>query len=58
MDKNIFDFVSLLYFDADPDTVDAWLNQHLLIFVARNGQRIEEDFERTSRFNLWHVMSF
>jgi hypothetical protein len=35
--QNMLNLVCLLDLDADPDTVNAWLDQDSLILVPRNG---------------------
>lgn len=56
--QNVLNLVCLLYAYADSDTVDAWFNEHLLIFVAGDGERIEQDFWRAGSLDFRHIVSF
>jgi hypothetical protein len=44
MDEDMLNLIGLLYSNADTDTVHAWLNKNLLIFVPSDGKRIQEYF--------------
>jgi hypothetical protein len=37
MYQNMLNLVCLLDLDADPDTVDAWLNKDSLVLIPGNG---------------------
>lgn len=43
VDKDLFNLVGLLDFDADADAVDAGLDKDTLVLVARNRQGSQED---------------
>ena len=58
MDEDVLDLVRLLDLDADPDAVDARFDEDSLIFVARDGERIQQHFGRACGFDLWHIMPF
>lgn len=55
--ENFLDFVGLLDGDADPDGVDARLDQDALLFVARNDDRIEEEFLAAPHLDLGFIVS-
>lgn len=44
MNEDLFDLISLLDADADPDTVDARLDVDLLVIISGNSQRFQQDF--------------
>lgn len=58
VDQNVFDLVCLFYPDADTDTVDTWLDKDLLIFVAGNVQRVQQELGRATGFDLGDIVSF
>lgn len=58
MHQYILDLVRLFNPDTDSYAVDAGLNEHFLVFVAGDGQWIEEDFGGASCFDLGDVVSF
>ena len=58
MDKDMFDFIRLLYTDAHTNTVNTGLDKDFLILVTRNGQGIEEEFGGRGSLDFRHVMSF
>lgn len=43
MDQDMLDLIGLFYSYTNPDTVDARLDEHLLILVACDNQWIQED---------------
>ena len=53
----MLDLVGLLDLDADAYAVDAGLNEHALVLVARNGQGCQEHLGRRSRFDLGDIVS-
>ena len=44
VDQDVLDLICLLYPNADADTVDAGLDEDTLVLIARDGQRVQEDF--------------
>lgn len=58
VDKDMLDFIRLLYTDAHTDTVDTGFDEDSLVLVARNGQGIEEKFGGRGSLDFRHVMSF
>lgn len=44
MNQDMLYLVRLFYSDTDTNTIDARLDQDLLVFVSRDRERIEEDF--------------
>ena len=54
--QDMLNFICLLYSYANTDTVDTGLNEDLLVFIARNSQRIKENFGGAGGFNLWDVV--
>jgi hypothetical protein len=56
--QNMFDLVCLLYPNADPNAVNARLNENLLILITGDSERIEQDFWRTGCFYFWDIMPF
>lgn len=58
MYQNVLNLVGLLDLDANADRVDAWLDQDPLVFVARNGERGEEDLGRRLCLNFGNIVSF
>ena len=58
MHQNIFDLIGLLYPYADAHTVHRGLNEHALFLVSGNGQRIENELGRGSRFDFGDIVSF
>lgn len=54
----MFDLICLLYPDTDTDTVDTWLNEDLLIFVAGDVQRVQQELGRASGFDFGDIVSF
>jgi hypothetical protein len=53
----VFYLVRLLDLYAYPHTVDAGLNEDLLVLVSRHGKRVEEHFGRAGGFDLGHIVS-
>lgn len=58
VDQNMFDLVGLLYPDADADTVDTRLNEDLLIFVAGDVQRVQQELGGAAGFDFGDIVSF
>jgi hypothetical protein len=58
MYEDILNLVCLLDLDADPHTVYTWLNEHPLILISRNCQRVQKHFRRGLRFDLRDVVPF
>ena len=58
MHKYILDLIGLLDLDANPYAIYAGLYEHLLVLIARNGQRVQQHLWATSCFNLWHIVTF
>ena len=56
--EDMLDLVGLLYSDANPHAVDAGLDEDFLVFVARDGERVQEDFWGTGSFNLGDIVPF
>lgn len=54
----MLNLICLLDLDAYPDAVDAWLDQHPLVLVSGNGQRVQQNFGRCLRLYLGDIMSF
>lgn len=58
VDQNMLNFIRLFDLYTNPHTVDAGLNEHLLVLVARHGQRVEEDLRGAPGFDFGHIVSF
>ena len=58
VNQDVLNLVCLLYPDADTNAVDAWLDEDLLILIARNGERIQQHFWRALCFDFGNVVSF
>lgn len=58
VDEDVLDFIRLLDLYADSHAVDAGLNEDTLVLVARNSQRIEQDFRRASSFYFRNIVPF
>jgi hypothetical protein len=56
VNKDILDLVRLLDPDADADAVHAGLNKDLLVLVARNGKRVEQELRRRLGFYLRDIV--
>lgn len=54
----MFDLICLFYPDADTDTVDTWLDKDLLIFVAGDVERVQQELGGATGFNLGDIVSF
>lgn len=57
MHKDVLNFVCLLNLDADPDAVDARLDEDFLVLVPCNRQRIKKHLGRTDGFDFGYIMS-
>jgi hypothetical protein len=53
----MLNLIRLLDLDADAYAVDAWLDKHPLVLVARNRQRGQEDFRGRLRLDLGNVVT-
>ena len=58
MYQYIFNFIRLLDFDADSYAVDARFDEHFLVLIARDRERVQEDFRRAGCFYFWDIVSF
>lgn len=58
VDQDVFNLVCLLYPDADADTVDTWFDEDLLIFVARDVQRVQQELGGATGFDFGDIVSF
>lgn len=58
MDQNTLDLVGLLDLNADANAVDARLDEDLLVLVARNDQRGQQDLGRRLGLDLGDIVSF
>lgn len=56
MHQNVLDLVRLLDPYTNSNTIYAWLDEDLLVLIARYRERIEKDFWRAGGFNFWDVM--
>ena len=54
----MLNLVCLLDLNADPDTVDAWLNKDSLVLIPGNGQGIQENLRGCLRLDLWNIVPF
>ena len=58
MHQYILYLVRLFYFDANTHTVDRRLDEDFLVLIARDEQRVEEDFWGAGSFDFGDVVSF
>lgn len=50
--------VRLFYPYADPNAVDAGLNEDFLILISRHGEGVEEDFWAAGSLDLRYIVPF
>lgn len=55
--EDVLDLVGLLDLDADAHAVDAGLDEHALVLVARDGQRRQQDLGGGAGLDLGHVVA-
>lgn len=58
MDQNVLNLVGLLYPNADADTVDTWLDENLLVLVARDVQGVEQELGGAGGLDFGDIVSF
>ena len=58
VDKDMLDFIRLLYSDAHTDTVHTWFYEDFLVLVTRNRQWVEKEFGGSGSLDFRYVMSF
>jgi hypothetical protein len=56
VDQDVLDLVGLLDLDADPYAVDAGLDEHALVLVARNGQGRQQHLGRRAGLDLGDIV--
>jgi hypothetical protein len=57
MHQYVFDLVGLFYPDAYAHTVDAGFNEHLLIFIPRHREGVQEHLWGARGFDLGNIVS-
>lgn len=57
VDQDMLDLIRLFDLDADAYAVDARLNEHSFVFVARYRQRVHDDLRRALGLDLGYIMS-
>lgn len=58
VDQDMLDFVCLLNSDAHANTVYTGFDQDFLVFIARNGEGVQEEFRGTGGLDLGDIVSF
>lgn len=58
MHQNVLDLVGLFYPYADAHAVHRGFNEHALFLVSGDGQRVEDELGRSSRFDFGDIVSF
>ena len=58
MHEDMLNLIDLLNLDADPDGVDARLDQDTLILVPRDDKGVEDDLWTPASLDLGHIVPF
>jgi len=58
VDEDILDLVCLLDLDGDTDRVDGRLDEHPLMLVAGDGERVQQHLRGFAGFDLGNVVAF
>ena len=54
--QNVLNLIRLLDLDAHPSAVHTGLDEHLLVLVSGDCERVEEDLGRAGGFNFGDIM--